>query len=330
MKKTASQIATDVVEKAAARREIKELRKGVLGPKELARLVANNRSMRNEREIKFLGSGATMKADLVMHPEHGFVVRKHVRYPTHVKDIATHPNVDIYNTIKKYQDKHGPSGFGRVHQVDPRTGLVFQEFVSGPTLLDERMATKKRTMDFLDREELKAKRTTDKFRRGGLRSTGDYADEFYTAAQRGERVKTLRKRIWRLKMKSVPFSSLSREQQKLVDFLRKSYPNVYDYNAGQNLMRTAKGFKSIDASGTTIGIPHALDSGRTRYDQFKERAKALTKALTKAPIKTPGRTPVPRGLGMPARLGLGALGVAALGGAAYALRRYVVERPPVP
>lgn len=83
-----------------------------------------------EKHVSRIGSGWGNVADLVDHPVHGRVVRKTPRPHRSQILAAHHNNTQIYRDIKAYQEKHGPSGFARVHEVTPE-GIIYQEYVQG-------------------------------------------------------------------------------------------------------------------------------------------------------------------------------------------------------
>ena len=264
--KTAFQLAIASLDKTAMRREIKELRAGNLSPEDIARLVENNREMLHEREIKPLGTGGTMQADLVMHPEHGVVVRKRVSYPTDVEKLPTHPNIQIYEAIKEYQDKKGPSGFARVREVDPNTGLVFQDQAVGDSLFAER--NKARTVSFLSDEKTRLAQK--------LRELPEGVPEIDDVLPRYERTRDLLDKIRERGQRPVPVRTFSPEQLALIEHLKrnKAFPHVYDYDSPWNIIKGPTGKKTIiDVSGGVMAPMHYLYGERTPYEQFKKRVE---------------------------------------------------------
>ncbi|NDE15832.1 hypothetical protein EBZ80_12965 [bacterium] len=79
-----------------------------------------------EREIRRVGSGGTQNADLVLHPRHGVVVRKHAR-----AGIMNPESVSVHAArMKDAQDRIGPKGFARVYEIAPG-GVSYHEYVKG-------------------------------------------------------------------------------------------------------------------------------------------------------------------------------------------------------
>jgi hypothetical protein len=228
--------------------------------------------MARERFIKTLGEGSASKADLVMHPEHGLVVRKSVLQPTTipVKDIAKHPSINIYDRIRQYQGAYGPSNFAKVHSVDPDTGLIFQEYLPHKTLHQEVSAQ-------FPNEQVETVRSELASLAKKLRTAKTPQELAELEAQRSSKAQYVRKadRTWQ-KALSIPMPyklqdmmaaleagyGLPRSTEHLLKNspeLKKAWDpilrtkrreaSLWDYDEARNVMRTPdRGIVSFDAS----------------------------------------------------------------------------------
>jgi hypothetical protein len=326
MYKTSSDIADTVLQKLAMRREMKEIAKDHLSPEDIQRVVENNRGMRHERLIKSLGAGSTAHGDKVMHPKHGIVARKRLAYQpaVPVSRIPMYDDIAIYNEIKKLQDKMGPSGWAKVHEVDPKTGLIFQEMVEGPSLRDERIQSNPQ----LAADERHAKRELKRFEKARRGGKFDKAVRINDDFIRWEASKNYIRR-YRHEMRDVPDIKLSKEQQRLLSELKKTYPLAWDYGAGQNLIRDSKGNLKIIDAGAMFQVdkgppkeyrPSRLTPGG-QYEQFRVRAADVPKKKPASNIPVwMKRYLTPRNVGI--GLGTGLLGY----GAYAALRQHPEDR----
>ena len=288
--------------KAARRREIEEIAKGNLSEASIARIVENSRGMKNERFIKPIGSGAMNQADLVLHPKHGIVVRKNVNYRTDVKALAAHPEIELLRKIKNYQDKHGPSGFGRIHEVSQGSSLVFQEYVKGSPLMDA--SGKRRTFEFLKKTARPP------------RSFMTAPDNAVWNVDKARRAEGLMMRLARKAQSTVPESSLTTQQRGLVKHLRRSYPFLHDHNRFPNVLKTRNGSKVMIDAATGRGFPaqgfmRGANDPR-KFEQFRVRNQ-IEEAMSGKGVNT-------KRFGFskkPYLIGLAGLGAAGLGAAAY-------------
>ncbi len=272
---TTSQIASRVLIKLAMRREMKEIAKGNLNDAQIGRVFENNRGMKRERLIKSLSHGATAHADVVMDPQHEIVARKRLVDPTKMTgaEIAKHKDIAIYDDIRRLQDQKGTrGGFARVHRVDPKSGLVFQEYIKGPSVREERIAKTPGLMKKF-KKVMKLHAKQKKLNLQGLTTKANEIGRQMNAIDPSG----LAFHQMHDAMKDVDDFEFTSDHKRFVKDLRKTNPGMWDHHAGQNMLRGKDGkLYVIDAAADrgNFGMTSLPDAkSGDEFRQFQERAK---------------------------------------------------------
>jgi hypothetical protein len=220
-----------------ATRAIKEIRAGRVSDGGISKLKG---TWKREREIKHLGDGGTQRADLVLHPKYGQVVRKNARSGIINPGVVTRSA----KRIKAMQGVLGhDGGFAKVHSIKPN-GISYHEYVPGETKV------KPKTMQFLRDEYDRAENARD-----------------------WARVDRVRAAITRASNRELPPTA---SQKELIDRLNKRGYNVHDLtprNMIGNKVVDAEVRRKGDPHqriGPAKDYPH--------YRVFKGKGKAKAKA----------------------------------------------------
>lgn len=245
--------------KIAARKEIKKIRANELSPMAINKIVRNNKIMVHERFIKNVGKGSTNIADLVMHPKHGFSIRKRMHYPIPIKTIVQSPDFKIMKSLKKIQGKEKSAlGFAKIYEVDTRTGLSFEEFKRGETVRALNYGKKRKTINFLDGRN----------RDLAMRMFRHRQDKDLTVLYKIEKELTNVSSVFNKVMDKTNMPIvLNSAQKKAINLLKKDFPKLHDYDAPRNVIQSSTGQRTIiDISGSNKRIK-SFDRGN-EFSQF--------------------------------------------------------------
>lgn len=221
--------------KEAARKEIELLRDGLLGEQSVARLAANTSGV-NERYINRIGSGFNQHSDLVLHPQHGVVIRKSPQHNFEIEDLRNSPDFTVQNELMHYQNQVGHNGgFAGIHEVDNRNGLTYHEYIKGTTV-----------------DRLPPKERAKVIRRGVGRAEGNVVSSDSLSAQvRGMDNPEFAAQV--RKFQNTFVNKVPIDMDNTIQHLQQTHPNVWDHNKSDNVLVHGTGpnrrLTSIDLQG---------------------------------------------------------------------------------
>jgi len=213
-------------------RMITEIIRGGLGKGKIKRFISSAK-YKHEKFVKHLGVGGSQKADLVLHPKHGLVVRKVPRHGVEIKDLIKSGDWEANRWLMNLQKNRKTPGFAKIIEMNPKTGIYFQEYVPGETVSDRYLKGVKSGSS----RKLKALIGTKlSVLRKKLKSGAISEEEYGRILDKKGKAYSIYRRMVGRSMKG---AKLTKEQEDMIKLIKKEYPFAHDFR-GQNIIINPK------------------------------------------------------------------------------------------